>query len=334
MSIKIADIALKNNVAVAPMSGVSDLPFRRAAARAGAGLVVSEMVASAELAKARPDVVRRAVGESVDGPFVIQLAGREAKWMKEGARLAEKAGADIIDINMGCPSRQVTGALSGSALMRNLDHAVSLIEATIDGTTKPVTLKMRLGWDHLTANAPELAIRAQRAGVKLITVHGRTRNQFYKGNADWAAVNETKQAVSLPVLVNGDIETVTDARRALQLSNADGVMIGRAMLGKPWLGGAIAGALDLGLRDIRVPSAEDQLTIALTHYQDMLAHYGDALGVKMARKHLAGYIAAAPVVLSDDERSMIRKVICQSGRPGEVMQQLEDCFLSAAQDAA
>jgi len=243
MTIKIGHISLKNCVAIAPMSGISDLPFRRAAARAGAGLVVSEMVASAELAKARPDVVRRAVGESVDGPFVIQLAGREARWMKEGARLAEDVGADIIDINMGCPSRQVTGALSGSALMRNLDHALELIEATIEGTTKPVTLKMRLGWDTNKLNAPELAEKAEAAGVKLITVHGRTRNQFYKGIADWSAVRDTRNAISIPLLVNGDIGNLSNARQALHASGADGVMIGRSAVGRPWIGGAIARAL-------------------------------------------------------------------------------------------
>lgn len=322
---KIAAIELKNNVALAPMSGVSDLPFRRAAARAGAGLVVSEMVASEELARARPDVVRRAAGDAELFPFVIQLAGREAKWMAEGARLAEAAGADVIDINMGCPSRQVTGQLSGSALMRDLDHALTLIDATVNATAKPVTLKMRLGWDWSSLNAPELAARAQAAGVQMITVHGRTRNDFYDGEANWAAVHPVKDAVSVPLIVNGDVVDAASAREALRLSGADGVMLGRATLGRPWLAGAVAGALIHG-GDEKHPPLSAQRAIALDHYNETIAHYGAPLGVRMARKHLAAYVDLAPVEMEPGKRRAVRSAICRLASPDAVISALEDFF--------
>lgn len=323
--IQIADHKLKNNVALAPMSGVSDLPFRRAAARFGAGLVVSEMVASEELARARPDVVRRAEGDGEIFPFVVQLAGREARWMAQGAKLAEQAGADIIDINMGCPSRQVTGVLSGSALMRDLDHAMTLVEATVAATDLPVTLKMRLGWDWNSLNAPELAARAEGAGVKLLTVHGRTRNDFYNGHANWAAVRAVKDAVTIPLIVNGDIVDETTAREALVQSGADGVMIGRAATGQPWVAGCLAKALE-NSEAIKPPPLSVQADAALSHYRETIEHYGVPLGVRMARKHLAAYVDLAPLDIAPTERRAFRSALCRLFNPDRVVEALEGFY--------
>jgi nifR3 family TIM-barrel protein len=326
--LQIGDIILGNPVAVAPMSGVTDLPFRRVAARAGAGMVVSEMVASAELAKARPDVVRRTEGDPNIRPFVIQLAGADPRWMAEGARIAADAGADIIDINMGCPARQVTGKACGSALMRTPLEAQRLIEATVKAVTLPVTLKMRLGWDRSSLNAPEIARAAEDIGVRMITVHGRTRNQFYKGAADWKTVALTKRAVRIPVLVNGDIQSVADARSALLLSGCDGVMVGRAMMGRPWLAAEIAAAI--GGRPFRSPSAAEQAAIAIGHFEDMLAFYETGLGIRVARKHLAAYIEHAPGRASESARKAVRSMVCQSDDPTEVIATLTRFYDLAA----
>jgi nifR3 family TIM-barrel protein len=288
MSIQIGPIQIRNRVLLAPMSGVSDAPFRTIAQRHGAGLVVSEMVASEELARARPDVLRRAIGSG--SPRAIQLAGREARWMAEGARIAEDLGADIIDINMGCPARQVTGGLSGSALMRDLKHALSLIEATVKATSRPVSLKMRLGWDHAERNAPDLARLAEAAGVKMVTVHGRTRCQFYAGKADWAAIGQVREAISIPLVANGDCISPDDARDTFRLSGADAVMVGRASYGRPWWPGVIAEALDPGT-GIEEPALAEQAVIIQSHHDAMLSLYGGTLGNRMARKHIGWTIA-------------------------------------------
>src|ERR1700710_1301974 len=246
--LKIGEIAVANRVLLAPMSGVTDAPFRRLSAALGAGLVVSEMTASDDLVNAKPMSRLRCEAAGI-GPHVVQLAGCETRWMAEGARIAEAGGADILDINMGCPARHVTGVQSGSALMRDLDHALKLIEATISAVKVPVTLKMRLGWDDRSLNAPELARRAQDAGIQLISVHGRTRCQFYKGEADWSAVRAVKEAIDIPLVVNGDITSFEKAVTALEMSGADAIMMGRGAQGQPWLPGQIGRRLESGIAE-------------------------------------------------------------------------------------
>lgn len=289
MGIQIGPFKTRNRVFLAPMSGVSDEPFRAVAHQNSAGLVVSEMVASEELVNARPDMMRRALGAESLSPFVIQLAGREPHWMAEGARVAQDMGAEIIDINMGCPAREVTGGLSGSALMRNLDHAETLIAATVAASRVPVTLKMRLGWDHTMMNAPELARRAEAAGVALVTVHGRTRCQFYKGKADWSAIARVREAISIPLIANGDGNSVADAREMLAQSGADGVMIGRGAYGRPWWPGVIAEGLEPGTGRAE-PTLAEEAQIVTEHHERMLSHHGAHHGNRTARKHIGWVI--------------------------------------------
>lgn len=310
----IGSVRLRNRVILAPMSGVTDAPFRRLAHRLGAGLVVTEMIASEELAKGRSDVVRRTRGSEIR-PYVVQLAGREARWMAEGARIAADLGANIVDINMGCPAKHVTKGLSGSALMRDIDHALSLISAVVEAVDVPVTLKMRMGWDQSSLNAPELARAAENAGVQAITVHGRTRSQFFKGKADWAFVARVKAAVGIPVIVNGDIKALSDISQALTLSRADAVMIGRGAYGRPWFPGRAATGHDTE-REGEAPGFEERRAISLEHYDDMLSHYGRDLGVRNARKHL-GWMVERLVDDPEQVRSW-RSRLCRETEPSVV----------------
>ena len=332
--LKIGGIAVANPVILAPMSGITDAPFRRLAARLGAGLVVSEMTASDDLAHGRPMSRLRCEAAGI-GSHVVQLAGCEAHWMTEGARIAEASGADIIDINMGCPARHVTGGQSGSALMRDLDHALKLIEATIAAVKIPVTLKMRLGWDDRSLNAPELARRAQTAGVQMITVHGRTRCQFYKGSADWSAVRAVKDAIDIPLVVNGDITSFEKAVTALEMSGADAVMVGRGAQGQPWLPGQIGRRLETGVVEA-APSLPEQLTFIRALYDEVCSHYGLRIGLRHARKHL-GWALDIAAQCSRAPAATIkswRQKILTSEDPRGVHRSLQDAFDEFAWSAA
>lgn len=321
---KIGKYELRSRVLVAPMSGLTDLPFRRVVSLFNPGLIVSEMVAGQMLAMGKPDTLAKAAGGGEIDPLVIQLVGCEKNWMSKAAKLSQEAGAALIDINMGCPARKVTSGMSGSALMKDIDNALELIVATINSVDIPVTLKMRLGWNTDNINAPSLAVKAQKAGVKMIVVHGRTRCQFYDGKADWSAVKETVEAVDIPVFVNGDINNANDAIEALDRSCAAGVMVGRALIGAPWKLQEIISAVDR-LAVQKPLSINDKKKIILDHYRDIIDFYGERKGVKIARKHLIGYVDDLNLI----DGSEIKSSIVRMSQSSKVYDKLDVIFSKA-----
>ncbi|MEP1930419.1 MAG: tRNA dihydrouridine synthase DusB [Roseibium sp.] len=326
-TIKIGRQVLPNCAVLAPMSGVSDLPFRRLASRFGAGMVVSEMVASESFIKGDAETQMRAEAQD-KGIHVVQLAGREARWMGEAAKVIAGLGADVIDINMGCPAKKVTTGYSGSALMRDLDHALTLIETTVEAVDIPITLKMRLGWDETSINAPELARRAEAAGIQLVTVHGRTRSQFYKDNADWQAIAAVKNEISIPLIANGDCTSIKNAKTMLEQSAADGVMIGRGAYGRPWLPGHIGQFLNSGECFLE-PEGQDLADLVIEHYETILGYYGTLSGIRIARKHLGWYFDTAAQQSGSDIPGSIRKTIMTSSKPEEVIRLAYTWFSSS-----